>query len=170
MEDTVYSGRSFGVAGMTKFLFISIFSIGLFICPMEIQPTFAQTITLGIPNPSSITFNDADPDLTPSLAANSTVTLSIRVRNNGGNNWRLTHLAAGDLSSSIPISNISWTVTPQPPFVNGLMSKSVAQIAAQGVGNVNPAQTGTFTFRIVNLWSYNTGNFSVVTTFTLSAP
>ena len=153
---------------MKKLIFIFIFSIAFFISS-GIQSVFSQTLTLSL-NYSSITFNDADPDLTPSLAANRTVGVTIRVRNNAGNNWRLTHLAAGDLSPSIPISNISWTVTSQPPFVNGSMSKSVAQIAAQGVGNVNPAQTGTFTFRIANLWSYNTGNFSIATTFTLSAP
>jgi hypothetical protein len=168
MKDTVYSGRSFGAASMKKFLFIFILSIVFFISS-GIQSAFPQTLNLSL-NRSSITFNDADPDVTNPLTANNTVGVTIRVRNNAGNNWRLTHLAAGDLSSSIPISNISWTVTPQGPFVNGSMNKLVAQTAAQGVGNVNPAQTGTFTFRIVNLWSYNTGNFSVVTTFTLSAP
>lgn len=156
---------------MKKIVFISFFSFIFYLISFaEIQPAFGQTVTLGIPNPSSITFNDTDPDLTPSLAANSTVTISIRVQQNGGQSWRLTHLAAGDLSPSIPISNISWTVSPQPPFINGSMSRSVAQIAAQGTGNVNPARTGTFTFRIANLWSYNTGNFSVATSFTLSAP
>jgi hypothetical protein len=168
MKDTVYSGRSFRAAGMKKFLFIFILSIA-FSISSGIQSALSQTLNLSL-NTSSITFNDADPDVTNPLAANRTVGVTIRVRNNAGNNWRLTHLAAGDLSSSIPISNISWTVTSQPPFVNGSMSMSVPQIAAQGVGNVNPARTGTFTFRIVNLWSYNTGNFSVVTTFTLSAP
>jgi len=153
---------------MRKFLFIFIFSIAFFLS-FEIHTAFSQTLTLTV-SPSSISFSDADPDLTPHLAANRTVSVTIRVRNNGTNNWRLTNLAAGDLSPSIPISNISWTVTPQPPFVNGSMSKSVAQIAAQGTGNVNPAQTGTFTFTIANLWSYNTGSFSQNTTFTLSAP
>lgn len=168
MKDTVYSGRSFGAAGMKKLLFISILSIAFFIS-YEIQSALAQNVTLGIPNPSSITFNDADPDLQPLLSSTpNSVSLDIKISGNPGSPWKLTHLAAGDLSPSIPISNISWTVTPQPPFVNGSMNKTVAQTAAQGVGNVN--QTGTFTFRITNLWTYNTGNFSVVTTFTLSAP
>jgi hypothetical protein len=97
------------------------------------------------------------------------VRVTIRVQGNAGHPWRLTHLASGDLSPSIPISNVSWTVSPQPPFVNGSMSRSVPQIAAQGTGN-RAQITGTFTFRIANLWSYNTGSYSVVTTFTLSAP
>ena len=153
---------------MKRFLIIFIFSIAYF-SPCGIHPAFSQILTLNV-NPTSISFSDADPDLTPSIAANTTVNVRIGVRRNGTNNWRLTHLASGDLSPSIPISNISWTVTPQPPFINGSMSRSVAQTAAQGTGNVNPARTGSFTFRIANLWSYNTGNFSVATTFTLSAP
>ena len=153
---------------MKRFLLIFIFSIAYFLL-CGIHPALSQTLNLTV-NPTSISFSDADPDLTPSIAANTTVNVTIRVRQNGSNNWRLTHLASGDLSPSIPISNISWTVTPQPPFINGSMSRSVAQTAAQGTGNVNPARTGRFTFRIANLWSYNTGNFSVATTFTLSAP
>jgi len=153
---------------MRRFFFLFIFSIAYFL-PCGIHSALSQTLNLTV-NPTSISFSDADPDLAPSIAANTTVNVTIRVRFNGSNNWRLTHLASGDLSPSIPISNISWTVTPQPPFINGSMSRSVAQTAAQGTGNVNPARTGSFTFRIANLWSYNTGNFSVATTFTLSAP
>jgi len=137
---------------------------------MKTQPASAQTLNLSILNPS-ISFPDRDPDLQSSITATpNQVRVSVRVRNNAGNNWRLTHLGAGDLSSSIPISNISWTVTPQPPFVNGSMSRLVPQTVAQGVGNQNPAVTGRFTFTIANLWSYNTGNFSQTSTFTLSAP
>ena len=153
---------------MKRFLFLFIFSIAYFL-PCGIHSALSQTLDLTV-NPTSISFSDADPDLTPSIPANTTVDVTIRVRGNANNNWRLTHLASGDLSPTIPISNISWTVTTQPPFINGSMSRSVAQTAAQGTGNVNPARTGIFTFRITNLWSYNTGNFSVATTFTLSAP
>ena len=153
---------------MKRLTFIFIFSI-VFSVSYGIQSGFSQILTLTI-SPSSISFPDADPDETPSIAANSTVGVRVRVRGNAGRNWRLTHLASGDLSPSIPISNISWAVTPQPPFIDGTMSRTVAQIAAQGVGNLDPARTGIFTYRIANLWSYNTGNFSVTTTFTLSAP
>ena len=154
---------------MKGLLFISMVSIALFVCCIETRPAIGQTVTLGIPSPNSITFTDADPDVTPSLAANSTVRVTIRVQSNAGKSWTLTHLANGNLSPSIPISNVSWTVTPQPPFVNGIMSRSTPQVAAQGTGN-RSSITGTFTYRIANLWSYNTGSYSVVTTFTLSAP
>jgi len=156
---------------MKKLCFIFIFLLALLlIISMKTQTAFAQTLNLTILD-STISFADRDPDLQSSITATpNPVRVSVRVRNNAGNNWRLTHQASGDLSSSIPISNISWTVTPQPPFVNGSMSRLAPQTAAQGVGNQNPAVTGRFTFTIANLWSYNTGNFSQTTTFTLSAP
>lgn len=155
---------------MQKLCFIFLFALILIIAT-KTQPAFAQTLNLTILDPT-ISFADRDPDLLPPsiTATPNPVRISVRVRNNAGNNWRLTHQASGDLSSSIPISNISWTVTPQPPFVNGSMSRLAPQTAAQGVGNVNPAITGRFIFTIANLWSYNTGNFSQTTTFTLSAP
>ena len=129
----------------------------------------AQTVTLTILDPT-ISFSDADPDLQPTVTATpDPVRVRVRVVGNGGNNWRLTHQATGDLSSSIPISNISWTVAPQPPFINGTMSRLAPQTAAQDRGNVNNV-VGNFTFHLQNLWSYNTGTFSQVTTFTLSAP
>jgi len=134
-----------------------------------ISPVFAQTVTLTLRD-TTVSFADANPDTTPSIVGNpDPVRVVVNVTGNGGNNWRLTVLAAGDLSPSIPISNVTWTVTGIG-FVAGTMSRLVAQTAAQGVGNVNPARTGNFTFGLSNLWSYNTGNFSQTATFTLTAP
>lgn len=155
---------------MRKFILIFLFSVTFFLIPsMQFQTAFAAIqVTLTISDPN-ISFSDADPDLLSSIVATPNIVgITIKVTGNPGNPWRLTHLASGDLSPSIPISNISWTVSPQPPFINGSMSRLAPQIAAQGVGNVN--QTGNFTFSLINLWSYNTGSFSRVTTFTLSAP
>ena len=134
MKDIVYYGRSFHEAGNEEVFFCLLFFIAFLIWHVGIQPVSAAEVTLSV-SPASITFSDADPDLTPSLTANSTVRVTITVTGNGNNSWRLTHLANGDLSPSIPISNVSWTVSPQPPFVNGSMSRSVAQTAAQGTGN-----------------------------------
>ena len=152
---------------MKKVLLVSIFLVGFLTCSIEIQPVSAA-VTLAV-SPASITFLDSDPDLVPSLAANNTVLVTVTVTGNAGKSWSLTHLAGGDLSPSIPISNVSWTVSPQSPFVNGSMSRSVPQTAASGTGNRTKI-SGTFTFIIANLWSYNTGSYSVSTTFTLSAP
>ena len=96
-----------------------------------------------------------------------------RVQQNAGQSWRLTVLASGDLiaaPASIDISNVSWTATPAPPFQAGTLSKTVEQTVASGSGNVNPQQTGTLVFRLVNSWNYSVGIYSQSIVFTLSAP
>jgi hypothetical protein len=155
---------------MKRIIFSSLSAMALFLVFVQIQPAFAQVrVNLSILD-TTLSFADADPDSQPSIVGiPNPVRISVRVRNNGANNWRLTVLAAGDLSSSIPISNVTWTATGTG-FVAGTMSRLVAQTAAQGTGNVNPARQGTFTFQLSNLWSYNTGIFSQTATFTLTAP
>jgi hypothetical protein len=131
----------------------------------------AQTLTFSITQPS-ISFADADPDTTPSLGA-ANVTVNYRVQSNIGGSWRITIMSSTDLTSGsagIPISNVTWTATPSPPFQAGTMSTTVQQTMATGSGNVNPAQTGTVVFRLANSWSYNVGTYSATFTFTLSAP
>ena len=76
--------------------------------------------------------------------------VTYRVRQNN-RPWTLTVLAGGDLnsgSSTVDISNVTWVATPAPPFQNGTLSKTVAQTLASGTGNVNPAATGSVTFRV----------------------
>jgi len=131
----------------------------------------AQRVDLRI-QPTSITFPSADPDTTPVIDAQSLV-LRYRVRNNGGQPWRLTVLAAGDLlagAAAIDISNVTWTATPTPPFQSGTLSKTVEQTVAAGFGDVNPAQTGTLVFRLANAWTYAVGVYAQTFVFTLSAP
>jgi len=155
---------------MKQIIFLCFFPVAFLFVSGQLQPAVAQNVTLTLVD-TTLSFADADPDLQPSIVGTrDPIRIRVRVRLNGGNNWRLTVLAAGDLSPSIPISNVSWTVSPQPPFINGTMSRLVPQTAAQGVGNVNPAIRGDFSFRLSNLWSYNTGSFSQTATFTLTAP
>ncbi len=130
----------------------------------------AQTLSLSLSR-TTIPFASADPDTTPSVAA-PVVTVTYRVRNNFGD-WQLTLLAAGNLSSgsaTIPVSAVTWTATPVPPFQSGTMSATVAQRLAGGSGNINPARTGQVTFQLANSWDYNVGTYSTVFTFTLTAP
>lgn len=134
-------------------------------------PVGAQTLNLTLSS-ASIAFASADPDTTPQVAA-PVFTVSYRVRQNGGGNWAITLLASGDLSSglaTIPISAITWTATPSPPFQGGTMSAAFAQTLASGVGNVNPEDDGFVVFRLANSWSYDTGTYTSTFTFTLSAP
>ena len=122
-------------------------------------------------SPASITFASADPDVSPTVAA-APVVVTVRVRQNGGP-WMLTVLAGGDLiagPATVDITNVSWAATPAPPYQNGTLSKTVAQQLASGTGNVNPAQNGSVTFRLVNSWTYSAGNYTQTLVFTLSAP
>ncbi len=135
------------------------------------SPAKAQTLTLTLSR-STITFNSADPDTTPSVTAPA-ITVTYRVRQNGGGNWQITLLANQDLTSgsaTINVTNVTWTAAPSPPFQNGTLSRSVAQRLAGGSGNVNPARTGTVVFSLANSWTYNVGVYTATVSFTLVAP
>lgn len=134
-------------------------------------PAAAQRLDLTV-TPGVITFPSSDPDVVPIVAA-APVQVTYRVRQNGGRPWTLTVLAGGDLlsgASTVDISNVTWVATPAPPFQNGTLSKTVARTLASGNGNVNPARTGSVTFRVANSWTYSAGTYTQTVTFTLSAP
>jgi hypothetical protein len=121
--------------------------------------------------PSAITFPPADPDSFPVVTA-APVTITYLLRGVQGP-WQLTVLASGDLTAgtaTIVISNVSWVATPTPPLQNGTLSKTIAQVVASGTGQVNPAATGTLTFRLANSWNYSSGTYTQTIVFTLSAP
>lgn len=135
------------------------------------SPAAAQRVDLSI-SPQVVSFPSSDPDAVPLIAA-APVTVTYRVRQNLLQPWTLTVLANGDLisgPSTVDISNVTWVATPRPPFQNGTMSKAVAQRLASGMGNVNPAATGSVTFRLANTWTYTTGTYTQTVVFTLSAP
>ncbi len=153
------------LAALRLGLLLAVASLGW---PAEVA---AQRVTLTL-QPTSITFASADPDTTPSVAAQS-ILITYRVQQNQGGTWRLTALASGDLIAgpvSIDISNVSWAAAPTPPFQAGTLSKTVSQTVASGSGNANPAQTGTLIFRLVNSWTYSAALYTQTITFTLSAP
>ncbi len=134
-------------------------------------PASAQTLTLSLSR-NTIPFASADPDTTAQVQA-PPVTVTYRVRGNWFGNWQLTLQSSGNLTSgpqSIPISTITWTATPAPPFQAGTMSAALAQRLAAGSGNVDPARTGQVLFFFANSWDYNVGNYSTTFTFTLIAP
>jgi hypothetical protein len=129
-------------------------------------PAVAQLLLV---QPATITFPSNDPDTVPVIVA-----ASIRVSyiaQGAPNPWTITVRAGGNLisgASTIPISNVSWTATPSPPFRNGTLS-TVAQTLATGTGLIN-VDRGDVTFRFVNSWNYTVGNYTQTVTFTLSSP
>jgi hypothetical protein len=131
----------------------------------------AQRLSLTV-SPLVITFPQTDPDTAPILNAPPT-SVQMRVTGNGNRPWTLTVQSGGNLisgASQIPISNMTWLATPAPPFRTGTMSSAPAQIVAGGNGNVTPDLTGTVTFRLNNLWTYDAGTYLQVLVFTLSTP
>jgi hypothetical protein len=125
-------------------------------------------LTLGV---STINFPDANPDSSPSIAATENpVSVTAKVRTGASSTATLTHLAGGDLTSggnAIAISNVTWTATGTG-YVSGTMNRTTPQTAGSWTGSGNYG--GTFSFFIVNSWSYVVGNYTVSTTYTLTAP
>ena len=131
----------------------------------------AQRVTLTVSQPT-VAFVVGDPDTTPTISA-APIVVTVRVQQNGGQSWRLTVQADGDLASgtsSIAATQVSWTASPAPPFQNGTLSKAAGQTMASGTGNVNPAVSGSVVFRLANSWTYSAGFYSQTLVFTLSAP
>ena len=131
------------------------------------RPVEAQqgnlALTLGA---STIRFPDANPSLTPSIAAIENP-IPVEVKYTGQGNWVLTVIAGGDLTSGpdvIPISRVRWTATGAT-YRDGTMSKTTAQTVGSGTRNVQGSQ-GTLRFTLQNSWAYATGNYAQVITFT----
>ena len=123
-------------------------------------------LTLGS---ATASFDDADPDTTPLLTATSAISIDVKARTGASDNVTLTVLAGGDLtngSDTIPIGNLTWTVTGSN-FAAGTMATSAVSLGSwTGGGN----QSGTQTYKLVNSWSYRTGLYQATITYTLTAP
>jgi len=124
-------------------------------------------LTLGA---STINFPDADPDEVPSISASQNpVTVTAKVRTGKNSTATLEHQAAGDLKSGgdeISISNVTWEATGTG-YVSGTMN-TTKQTAGSWVGS--GSRTGSFSYFLANSWDYATGNYTVTTTYTLTAP
>lgn len=121
--------------------------------------------------PSSISFADSSPTTSPTINANSTVAVTANVRTASNSKATLVAAVSGDLTSgsdTIPISNIIWTASGTP-FIAGTLNKTTAQSAAS-FSNGSGSYSGTYTFTMVNSWSYNTGSYAATVTYTLTAP
>ena len=139
---------------------------------LSIAPAaWAQRLALTV-SPGNIQFASADPDTVPTITS-APVSIQLRVQQNQGEPWQLTVQVNGDLvsgPSTIDASTVSWTATPAPPFRNGTLNKTLAQVLASGTGNALPNVNGTITFRLANSWTYDAGTYTQTIVFTLSAP
>ena len=139
------------------------------------QAAEAQFVSLNV-SPGSITFNDANPDLQPTIASTpATIQIDVVILGGLGRPWRLTivandHLRAG--ASVIDASNISWTSsrTNQGWLAGGTLAVAAPQTMAQGVSTFLTATSSNIAFRLQNRWTYNPGFYTTTATLTLSSP
>jgi hypothetical protein len=125
-------------------------------------------LSLGL---AAITFADADPDVTP-LYTSAAVSVDVKARTTAGGNVLLTVLASGDLTASptvtIPIGTLTWAATGTGFTASGANNSTTAQTLGQWSGSGNPS--GSHTLSLPNLWTYNTGTYTVTLNYTLTAP
>ena len=120
-------------------------------------------------SPTTVNFPDANPTTTPSIPADSTVSVTANVRTAG--TPTLTVLANGDLISgadSIAIANVTWTASGAP-FIAGTMNS----ITAQGAATLSAGSgqyAGTYSYFLANSWTYAVGAYTQTATYTLTAP
>ena len=136
---------------------------------LTVNATVASTGKLTI-GPTTISFPDADPDVTDPIPANSTVSVTVKARVASGDTVTLTHKAADDLKDgikTITIDNVTWTAAGAG-YVLGTMDKTIDQDVGEwtGPGTYN----GTLTYVLDNDWAYESGSYSASTTFTLTTP
>jgi hypothetical protein len=155
---------------MRRLCIIAALLAGL-LWPSAANDASAQIVLLQI-STQNLTFASADPDTTPTLSA-LPLTLTYTVFLSGGAEWRITVQASDDLrngSSTIPVSSMTWTAFPAPPFRAGTLSRLAAQTMASGRGDVFLQATCTATFSLPNSWTYAVVTYTTSLVFTLSCP
>jgi hypothetical protein len=159
------------VAPLKAFPKILFFALSLLMIGLMAQPVQAAVIVSLTLNRTAVNFPDSDPDTVTSVpASENPLTIGVKVTGNPGGTWKLEVLASGDLVSgsyTIPIQNVSWTAQPSP-FIGGTLSRTTPKVVASGSGNIN--LSGSIRFFFKNSWNYNTGNYSQVIIYTLTAP
>lgn len=125
-------------------------------------------LSLGL---GAVNFADADPDVV-TVYTSAPITVDVKARTTNGGNVTLTVLANGDLVSgttdSIAIGTLTWAASGSGFVATGANNQTTAQTLGQwsGSGNVS----GSHTLSLPNLWSYNTGTYTVTLNYTLTAP
>ena len=137
--------------------------------PAGPEPAWGGNISLTL-SPGGIAFPDASPDVVPMIGP-AVVSVTVKAVGPTGVPWTLTLIANSDLRSGpdvIPISVISWTSSPNPPFRDGTLSAVTPRVLATGITHTFTAFT--MNFSMLNSWSYDAGNYSSAATLTLAAP
>jgi hypothetical protein len=118
----------------------------------------------------SVSFPDDDPDTSNPLVSTTDVTVSVKARTTASGNVLLTVLANQDLTSGtdvIAINNLTWAASG---LNAGTMDKAPATAFTLGSWTGSGTQSGTQTYKLVNLWTYVPGTYQTTINYTLSAP
>jgi hypothetical protein len=137
---------------------------------LVLVPSTAEAGNISLTLTGSVVFTDASPDQFPTLGP-QTVSLEVKVVGRRNIPWTLTLIANSDFQSGpdiIPITVVSWTAFPSPPYQGGTLSTVVPRLISSG--STHDHDSATFDFYMQNSWSYDAGNYSSTATFTLSAP
>jgi hypothetical protein len=136
---------------------------------VAVSATVSATAKLTLSS-ATLTFPDADPDTTPSIAATEgAINISARGKTSAAGNITLVVKSGGNLVSggdSIAISNLTWTHTGAG-YSDGTMG-TTDQALGSWTGSGNRA--GTQTYALANSWAYTTGSYTATLTYTLTAP
>lgn len=161
---SVKSVRPAGIlaAGAAGLFFLILSGLSL---PSRVNPQH-WTISINI-YPAAISFPSADPDLEPSVPANTPVRVQVTT-SPPNRRWELTIRAEGNLVSAggqvIPISAVSWRATPNPPFSDGVLAAGQSLVLARDRGS----QEAELSFYFQNSWNYVAGEYTQIITFTAS--
>ncbi|PYR34589.1 MAG: hypothetical protein DMF89_09630 [Acidobacteria bacterium] len=167
----------FSFPGLRVSAVLTLTFVGL-LCARVSSAQSTQTLTINATvsaraeltiSPTTINFPDASPTTTPSIPANSTVSVTANVRTSGTPTLKV--LANGNLTSganSIAITNVTWTASAAP-FIAGTLNSATSQDAAT-FSSGSGSYSGVFTFALANSWARADGSYTQTATYTLTAP
>ena len=134
-------------------LTVAVAIVGLTAVTAAAQPTQNVAVNANVNSKAKLTvtggpvaFADADPDVTPSIAAGA-LTIRVKARTGSAATPTLTVISDDDLisgSDTIAIDNITWTVGGAGGFVAGTMNKTTAQSLGSWTGSGNYTDTQTY--------------------------
>lgn len=172
---------------MKKLCLVGVLIMGLFLLPgraiavtdgkaLTATATVSSTAKLDLGGATTLTFPNADPDTSATIAATegainvtakaktgSSSTVTLEVRSSGASAGAF--VSGGD---TIAISNLKWTGTGAGFVVGPTTMTNVNQSAASWTGSGN--RSGTQSFALDNSWSYATGSYTATITYTLTSP
>ena len=117
---------------------------------------------------TEVIFANADPDAFPVISA-SAINVTAKAKTSQGSTVTLAISADGPLTdggATIAESNIDWLASGA-----GFQAGTLAQTDVTLGSWTNSGQhAGTQTYRLQNSWSYATGDYQLLVTYTLTAP